>query len=50
MTSLRDVDEAGLIRAARKVSANRPLIAEDVLTVMDLIRHGVAVSEEGVEE
>lgn len=50
MTSLRDVDEAGLIRAARKVSANRPLAAQDVLTVMDLIRHGVAGSEEGPEE
>lgn len=50
MTSLRDVDESGVIRATRKMSANRPLPAQDVLTVMDLIRHGVAGSEEGAEE
>lgn len=45
MTSLRDVDESGIIRAAKKLSANRPLLAQDVLTVMDLIRDGVAGSD-----
>jgi hypothetical protein len=50
MTSLRDVDESGVIHAARKLAANRLLPAQDVLTVMDLIRHGVAGSEEGAEE
>ncbi|OOG58070.1 helicase-related protein [Polaromonas sp. C04] len=50
MTSLRDVDEGGIIRATRKLSANRPVLAQDVLVVMDLVRHGVAGSEEGVEE
>jgi hypothetical protein len=50
MTSLRDVDEAGLIRAAKKLPGNRTLAAQDVMTVMDLIRHGVAGSEEGEDE
>lgn len=50
MTSLRDVDESGLIRATRKQSANRALLAQDVLTVMDLIRNGVSGSEEGAEQ
>lgn len=50
MTSLRDVDEGGVIRAARRTAGNKQLKPEEVLAVMDLIRHGVASSEEGDEE
>ncbi|MDO9506592.1 DEAD/DEAH box helicase family protein [Hydrogenophaga sp.] len=50
MTSLRDVDESGVIRATRKYSANRPLPAQDILTVMDLIRDGVSGSEDVAEQ
>lgn len=50
MTSLRDVDEGGVIRAAKRLSANRYLDPKDVISVMDLIRNGVAVSEEGEDE
>ena len=50
MTSLRDVDEAGLIRATKRFPGNRALPGQDVMAVMDLIRHGVAGSEEGEDE
>jgi len=45
MTSLRDVDQAGTIRLARKDERGSPLYPEDVRHVMALIRRGYA--EEG---
>jgi len=45
MTSLRDVDQAGTIRLARKDEGGAPMYPEDVRHVMALIRRGYA--EEG---
>lgn len=48
MTSLRDVDQAGRIRLARKDDRGHRLDAQEVHDVMALIRHGYA--ESGDEE
>ena len=42
MTSLRDVDQGGIIQASPRVAANRPQTPADVQQVMDFVRHGVA--------
>jgi hypothetical protein len=48
MTSLRDVDQAGQIRASRKDDSGNKMSEEDIRDVMSLIRHGQA--ETGDEE
>lgn len=51
MTSLRDVDEGGVIRSARFGTNNTPIEYREVLTVMDIIRDGVASNgDEGDDE
>ncbi|MFY0663213.1 MAG: hypothetical protein JXQ97_01205 [Natronospirillum sp.] len=42
MTSLRDVDEGGIIQASSRDTGGRKQLSGEVQTVMDLIRHGVA--------
>lgn len=51
MTSLRDVDQAGHIRLARRDDRGNKLTDEDVRDIMALVRHGVAdAGEEDQEE
>ena len=47
MTSLRDVDESGVIAMSRRDSANRRMKPEDVVKVMGMVRHGVAQNDGG---
>lgn len=42
MTSLRDVDQAGVIQASTRDAHGKPQSPAEVLLVMDLVRHGVA--------
>lgn len=42
MTSLRDVDQAGVIQASTRDADGRQQTPAEVLLVMDLVRHGVA--------
>ncbi|PPS34425.1 helicase, partial [Pseudomonas amygdali pv. morsprunorum] len=42
MTSLRDVDQAGIIQASPRDSDGMTQLSNEVLLVMDLVRHGVA--------
>ena len=42
MTSLRDVDQGGVIQASTRDAGGKSQAPGDVLLVMDLIRHGVA--------
>lgn len=42
MTSLRDVDQAGVIQASTRDASGRTQTPAEVLKVMDLVRHGVA--------
>lgn len=50
MTSLRDVDQAGHIRLARRDDRGNRLSDEDVRDVMALVRHGVAEAGEEDQE
>jgi hypothetical protein len=42
MTSLRDVDQAGIIQASYCDSEGKVQLSNEVLAVMDFVRHGVA--------
>lgn len=46
MTSLRDVDQGGLIQMSFKDSNGRRQKPVEVLNVMDLVRHGVAETDD----
>jgi hypothetical protein len=46
MTSLRDVDQGGTIQMSYKDGNGKRQKAEDVLEVMDLVRHGVAEDDD----
>jgi hypothetical protein len=50
MTSLRDVDQAGLIRVAARDSDRHYQEPGTVKSIMDLIRHGIAESDDGVDD
>ncbi|MGA3683834.1 hypothetical protein, partial [Pseudomonas graminis] len=42
MTSLRDVDQTGIIQAATRDGDGNNQLSNEVQLVMDLVRHGVA--------
>ena len=42
MTSLRDVDQGGIIQVSSRDGGGRKQLSGEVQMVMDLIRHGVA--------
>lgn len=50
MTSLRDVDEGGLIRMSFRDANGTKQTPQDVLRVMDIVRNGVADGIEGTEQ